>query len=457
MRPKRWLDAIVLMVAVLMMSGAALYNGYPMVYSDTGAYLRGHNIGDRSVFYSFFLAPAHLTHTLWSVVIAQCLLAGYLLRLVLREVFAIGSRLGFLAIIVGLCMMTSLPWYAGFLMPDIFTPLMVLGLFMLAFCFERLSRWEQCFVVGLTFVAAIVHYSHIPIAMGLLAIGVLARWVPNRYSHSAIPHLALPATVIGAGLVAVVMSNYLMLGIATYSPGGYAFELARLVQNGPAVEYLRENCPMRHYAACAVLDRIPMSSPKFLWSGNNLFRRGGFIGQRKEDSEIVIGTIEEYPLWVFRDAMADTLRQLLHSQTGDGLGSWATNYNPTVPLRSLYPAEFTSYMNSRQNRGQLEYMRRIRYLDSSFLLFSVFYCVFVGILLACGRQWLPVQFLITVGFAILLHAFVMGAVSEPIDRYGGRVIWLIPLIGMALWRKPVDERFPVVCAIRTRGNRRAHP
>jgi hypothetical protein len=435
--PARWRDAAMLLIAVLIMSGAALYNGYPMVYPDTGAYLRVHNIGDRSVFYSLFLAPARLTHTLWSVVFAQCLLTAYLLRLVLREVFAIGSRLEFLAIIAVLCMTTSLPWYAGFLMPDIFTPLMVLGLFMLAFCFDRLSRWEQCFVVSLTFVAAIVHYSHIPIAIGLLAIGILARWVQNRYSRAAIPHLALPAAVVVAGIVALVMSNYLMLGIATYSPGGYAFELARLVQNGPAVEYLRESCPTRHYAACAFLDRMPMSSSKFLWSENNLFSKGGFIGQRKEGLEIVTGTIEEYPLWVFRDAIADTFRQLLHCLTGAGLRSWATNYNPSVPLRSLYPEEFASYVNSKQNRGQLEHMRGIQYLDASFLLFSVFYCVSIGILLACRRQWLPVELIITVGVAILLNAFVTGAISEPINRYGSRVIWLIPLIGIALWRKAV--------------------
>lgn len=457
MWPGRWRDAIVLMVAVLMMSGAAIYNGYPMVYSDTGAYLGGHNFGDRSIFYSFFLVPAQLTHTLWSIVIAQSLLTAYLLRLVLREVFAIDSRLEFLAIIAGLCMVTSLPWYAGFLMPDIFTPLMVLGLFMLAFCFERLSRWEQCFVVGLSFVAATVHYSHIPIAIGLLAIGVLARWVRNRYSRGATPHLALPASLIGAALAAVVMSNYLMLGIASYSPGGYAFELARLVENGPAVEYLRENCPMRDYAACALLDRMPMSSTQFLWSGNNPFRRLGLMGQRKEGLEIVIGTIAEYPVWVFCDAIADTFRQLLRSKTGGGLDSWANNYNPTAPLRSLYPAEFASYMNSRQNLGQLDHMRGIRYLDSSFLVFSIFYCVFVGILLAFGRQWLPVQFLITVGVAVLLHGFVTGAISEPIDRYGGRIIWLIPLSGIALWRKVVDERYALICTIRSRSNRRPRP
>ena len=446
-----------LLIATLMASSVAFYNGYPTVYPDTGAYLGLHNHGDRSIFYSLFLAPLRLTHTLWSAVLLQSLLVVYLLRIVLREVFSIKSRLEFLAIIGLLCMLTSLPWGTAYLMADIFTPMLVLGLFMLAFGFAGLTGWERCFVVALTFVALVVHYSHLPLALGLVTAGGIARWMRKRYSGSAKPHLALPTIVVTVGLVAVVISNYLMFGLATLSPGGSVFLLARLIENGPAVEYLRENCPMRHYAACALLDRMPMTSTQFLWSGNNPFRKLGLMGQKKEGLEIVIGTIEEYPLWVFCDASADTFRQLVRSNTGGGLNSWATNNNPAVPLRSLFPAEFASYMNSRQNRGQFDHMRGIRYLDACFLVFSIFYCVLVGILLAFDRRWLPVQFLITVGVAILLHAFVTGAISEPIDRYGGRIIWLIPLIAIALWRKVVDERYAPICAIRSRGNRRPRP
>jgi len=347
---------------VLMLSGAALYNRYPLVYFDTGGYLKGSRLGVRSYFYHAFIVPAHLTHTLWTVVLVQSLLVAYVLRLVLREVFAIASRLEFLVIIALLCVLSSLPWYAGFLMPDIFTPVMVLGIFLLAFCFERLSRWEQCFIIPLTFGAAIEHYSNPPIALGLLSVGLIVRMALRRRAPDALPHLVMTAVVIGAGIVALVISNYVKLGLATYSPGGYAFGLARLVGDGPAVEYLRDHCATRKYAACAYLDRMPMTSNQFLWGRDSLFKRFGFGGERKEGLEIVAGTIEEHPLWVLRDAIVDTLLQLGREQTGDGLESYANGPYPTDAVRSLYPNEFEAYMDSRENRNELAEMPRLERL-----------------------------------------------------------------------------------------------
>ncbi len=426
-------EVAMLLSATLMASSVAFYNGYPTVFPDTGAYLGMYNYGDRSIFYSLFLAPSRLTHTLWSAVFLQGLLVVYLLRLVMREVFAISSRLGFLAIIALLCMLTSLPWYVAYLMPDIFTPILVLGLFMLAFGFERLGRWERCYVLAVTYLALVVHYSHIPIALGLLIAGGLARWIRHE-SANAKPHLALPAMVIATGLAAVVTSNYLMFGLATLSPGGYAFEFSRLEQNGPAIAYLRQNCPTRNYAVCAWLDRMPMSSSRFLWADDGPIGRLGFIGERKEGIQIVTGTIEAYPMWVLRDAIGDTFLQLGRNRTGDGLGSRADAHNPTAPLQRLYPADFTSYISSRQSRGELNHLQFVPELDSIFLLVSIVGCVFAGQLCAFSRKWLPLELMATVGYAILLHAFVTGALSDPINRYGSRIIWLIPLIAIASWR-----------------------
>src|SRR5580658_6270280 len=101
-RSARLGEIATLLIAVLMGSAAALYNGYPLVYSDTAIYLEGLNHGYRSFFYTIFVALAGLTHTLWTVVFIQALLMLYVLRLVLREGFAVRSRLEFLLIIATL-------------------------------------------------------------------------------------------------------------------------------------------------------------------------------------------------------------------------------------------------------------------------------------------------------------------------------------------------------------------
>src|SRR5471030_3065349 len=50
----------------------ALWNGYPIVFADTGTYLSQaihHYAGwDRQIFYSLFMFPLHATVTVWPVV-----------------------------------------------------------------------------------------------------------------------------------------------------------------------------------------------------------------------------------------------------------------------------------------------------------------------------------------------------------------------------------------------------
>jgi hypothetical protein len=343
----RCADAATLLMSTVLLSGVAIYNRYPLVWPDTGGYLAPVNITFRSIFYSLFVYPARITGSLWTVVFVQSLLVGYLLRLTLREVFAITSRAGFLIVIVLLCLLTSLPWYTGFLMPDIFTPILVLGLFLLAFCAKRLSRWELFYVIVLTLFASTAHFAHVPIAIGLLTVAFAARLMMRKRALDKVPHLVLPAGVIAAGAVAIVMSNYLTIGMISFSPGGYAFQLARLVKDGQAVAYLRENCGNRDFRLCNYLDQMPMVWT-FLWTDKSPFRRYGWLGERPEGLEIISGTIKRYPWWTLESAIKNTLEQVALVETGAGLASYSNEPYPTRDLKIRFPADFAA--NSTHDR-----------------------------------------------------------------------------------------------------------
>src|SRR6202012_99225 len=73
----------------------ALWNGYPLVFSDTGTYLsqaiERYAGWDRPVFYSLFILPLHMTLTTWPVVAAQALLAAHTMHLTRRTLFAASS------------------------------------------------------------------------------------------------------------------------------------------------------------------------------------------------------------------------------------------------------------------------------------------------------------------------------------------------------------------------------
>jgi hypothetical protein len=321
------------------------------------------------------------------------------------------------------------------LMPDIFTPVVVLGLFLLMFCFDRLSRWERCYVVAITFLAVVVHYAHTPIAVGLLGVALGVRFVLRKRVPNAVPYLILPATIVLAGFMAIVASNYLTIDAVTFSPAGYAFQLSRLVADGQAVEYLRETCPERHYRLCDFLDRMPMPSWTFLWPSDGPIHRLGWLEERQEGLEIVSGSIKRYPLWTLRSATTNTIEQLALFGTGAGLVSYSAERYPTRDIKNHFPADLTAYYASRQNRGELTNLFRLNVLDIGVVIVSGIYCCLIAILLIRDGDWLPIELMVTIALALLFNGFISGALSQPDNRYGSRLIWLVPMVAFASWRK----------------------
>ena len=426
-------DLAMTLVGTLMLSSVAVYNRYPFIFADTGGYLLLRNKGIRSFFYNLFAVCARPTHTLWTIVLVNSLLVLWMLRIALREVFAIASRLEFIVIVALLCVLTSLPWFVAFVMPDVFTATMVLGLFLIAFRLNALGRWERRFVIGVTLLAMLVHYTNVPIASALLLAWVVLRTMMRGRTGAVMPRLTIPAMLIAATVIGNLAMNYLTLGVAAYSPGGYAFILARLIDHRTGEAYLRETCPTRHWAACAYLDRMPMSGEDFLWTPDGLFKKSGFLAPRKEGMAIIEGTVAEHPFAVARDAFLDALTQLERVQTGNGLRP--ASINPSDPeIRMLYPADYDAFLNSRQGRGEFTHMRGLWVVHYNFLMISAFYAPFVALLLGSDRRWLPVEFMLTIGLLVVINAFATGPVSEPTNRYGSRIIWLVPLVAIASWR-----------------------
>jgi hypothetical protein len=152
----------------------ALWNGYPIVFADTGTYLsqaiRLYAGWDRPVFYSLFMLPLHLTITVWPVVVAQALLAAWVLRLVCRALAPGMSGIAFVGGVGLLSAFTWLPWLVCELMPDLFTPLLMLALCLLALTPDRLSRTEQLCLAALATLMIATQQSNLPMTAGLLGV-----------------------------------------------------------------------------------------------------------------------------------------------------------------------------------------------------------------------------------------------------------------------------------------------
>ena len=420
-----------LAAAGALLSWPALWNGYPLVWPDTGGYIHPVQLVFRSVFYNFLIAPlTWAAGSLWPVVFFQSLVVAYVLRLILRDVFGDASPRTLLAVTLGLAVLTSLPWVTGLVMADAYAPVVVLALFLLAFCAGTLTRWERLLMSVIVLEACLVHLTHPVLAAGLLALFAGYRWAGRKRSAWPVPRLGMPAIPVVLAVVLLVGNNVIAHHQARYSVGGYAFTLGRLIADGPAIDYLREACPVRRYALCDFLDELPRSLNGFLWSDDSPFRKlGGFKGYQKEGREIVDGTLRRFPGRVAQAAAINGIRQLSKMRTGGGLVSYRAERWPTDEIRRFFPRDFAAYENSRQSRGELG-IRPIRRLHSVAFVAGLLACAGLLPLLARRGRTLAALLLLAILSGYVLNAFVT-ALSVPDDRYGARVAWMIPFFCLA--------------------------
>ncbi len=174
-----------------MLSWVALFNGAPLVFADTISYasaaLQREVPGFFSVFYSVLILPFHQGVTLWPVVFVQGIMMAHLLYLTSRCVS--DSRVGkleSLLVIAALCVFSSLPWITGQIMPDVLSSVLLLGIFLLAFCTRQLLRRELFYVGALTTTSITAHLSHVPIAFGLIVLCAGLKVILGQYSARSI-------------------------------------------------------------------------------------------------------------------------------------------------------------------------------------------------------------------------------------------------------------------------------
>jgi len=119
------------LILICILIWPAIYNGYPLVYSDTGTYISSGFSGvvpvDRPIIYGWFVRYMSLSHSLWFVLLAQAVTVFFEIYMVARR-FISGNTV-FIAMLITciLSFTTGLSNYTSQIMPDIFSALSIMG------------------------------------------------------------------------------------------------------------------------------------------------------------------------------------------------------------------------------------------------------------------------------------------------------------------------------------------
>jgi len=449
----------------------AAWNGYPLVFADTGTYLSQamhRYLGwDRPVFYSLAILPLHLGLDTRPVVLAQSAVAIFVLDLTRR---AFRLPLGWLAVLtLFLADCTALPWFVSELMPDLLTPLAILSLGILVFAPAAFRPGQLWTLTALAAFAIAAQQSSVPLSCAMLGLAVparflcgrTARWLasgsardtatqrtedtPTQPTHrasawgaramvqrgrpfarpraSGLTATMLPLLAPCAAVAAMMSVNAIGLGRVSISPFGNVFLLARVVYDGPGMDVLRRDCPTTHWGLCPYLDRFPSLSDEFLWNRDSpIVLAGGHKAVSRDAGAIVAAAVRAEPSRILRAAWDNTLQQLTAFATGDGLEPWPDQVGTRID-RDFPAAEQDRYRNALQQRGALAVPPPLQALHRAAALGGI--AAALALLPLAWRRHRAAALFLALSLSVLpASAAITGALSTPHDRYQSRVVWL---------------------------------
>jgi hypothetical protein len=427
-----------LLLSALCLSGAALYNGYPLVYADTSTYIEsGFTLEapfDRPIFYGLFLRAFSLNGiSLWTVVLAQSLIFASVFFLCIKSFTGTKkpAEMSFLLLLI-LSLFTGLSWVSSHLLPDMFTPVCLMCMILLVFAQGLQKGWIIFLYVALLFCTA-CHISHVVINILFAAALLIIAFFRKRRGR------ALPLKYIHlAGIFLISFGAVLTMG-SSISKSRHVFIMGHLLETGILDVYLDEHCATRHYKLCECRDQLPNDAASFMWNthgDSTLIKTGGWKGSQQEYSEIINGTITR-PKYLGMHALAFakySLKQLVMFRVGEGDGAYAKGTALHERIGKYVPYELREYSFSHQGMNYLAEMPMVNFVNSIFT--GISFIVLVAWLIFFFRHSNTSQllriFIVSLLLGYVINCSVCATLSTVTNRYGCRESWFIPLAAMLI-------------------------
>lgn len=442
MTESKWNRFFYFFSGVIIIMIPVLSNNYPFVYSDTGTYIVSGFDNfvpkDRPIFYGWFIRHLSLSLTFWIPVIFQCFFTFLTIHLIVKYYLKSTYKKA-VAIIISMVLIscTGLGLFAGKLMPDIFTGLIIVSGFLLFFN-STLLLWEKISVSIIFYYGLLVHLSHIGIIILFLILLFLYYLKQTRFNLKefldAIKRKRLFISLSLLAIITVPTVNVIYYDKFQFSASNHVFTMARLAESGVLKRYLEKNCEENNYRLCAFKDEIPSSATAFIWPRESLLIKTGGWDSTKTEYKKIISDIyfsPEYWQWLTVDHIMATMRQFFTFSPGE----IEPHTQKSVPFGCMnwkMPHELNAYMTSKQQTGEFN-IEDIKRRQTVLVYFSLlfFLLILTGSIKTASNTF-GLNGLLFITVFLFLNAFICGALANVIDRLQGRVIWILPLFVLVI-------------------------
>ena len=295
-----WLSRTAAVAAgALFLSWPAFYNRFPLLYGDSMTYLDDgptvaravflHSFSDyygvRSFFYSLGILPWHWNVSPWPIVGMQCLLVAWVVWLVVRSVAPKHCIPSYLAVVAFLSLLTSVGWYASFIMPDVLGPLLYLSIYLLVFAEDTLGRAERLSLYPIAWWSATAHATHLLLGAALcVLLALIALW-RRRNSPGRLRAVGEAAAVLAVAAASQMALHGYLYGKPTLNGERPPYLMSRMISDGPGKMYLEKNCNHLQWAICRDMKGLTSDSDDFLWNGDGIYQSASLQGKAQLLSE----------------------------------------------------------------------------------------------------------------------------------------------------------------------------
>lgn len=401
----------------------------------------------RSTVYAIFMGLLARVQLVETIILFNTVLvlgtAWLVTRVILRACATPVARMPLIMAPVLVCAASALPFYVGYLMPDIFAPVLIL-LVALATGFGRyMTRLDIAGIVLLGAFASTTHPSHFALVVLMIPLVAIAARILSRTRWWLAPLILL--CIAGLDLAQQKTFKIAVQTQTGRSTTHLPLLTARLIADGPGWSYLENRCPNDEIATCRLHEALGVSdNPMRFTPSHIVFETSPELGSYRllppedqaavdaEQFDFFFDVLMARPFHMTWAFMRNTLKQ-------------ATRVNVKMTLQTdemISRLEHWDVMRSSVfEHGQLT--RDRFWLPAATALQATVYGAALAVLAllvawpaALGARMRV--FVIMVVLGILVNAFVCGALSQPATRYGARVIWLLPYTAvLALMFSPV--------------------
>ncbi len=217
----------------------------------------------RSPYYSAILVFLSGTYGPFAPVAGKALLIVAIGFLLLRAVFKSRITTPALYLLAALSVSTA-GVFCATLLPDILAPVGIISVAVL-FCFyDNLSNLDRGLWFGILVFSIVSHTSHIAITFILIPIGVVLAVL--RQNGRARAPLLICLLAVAVGFLSLQTFSRAVESIYGYKPRPFPMIAASVIVDGPGLNYLMSTCPENGYVYCDYIDTKAQNIDEFLWS-----------------------------------------------------------------------------------------------------------------------------------------------------------------------------------------------